>query len=60
MPVPTDEASEDFARRVLEETGVVLMPGSALGDGGEGYVRAALTVPEGRLREAGRRIGAIL
>ncbi|MDP2498703.1 MAG: aminotransferase class I/II-fold pyridoxal phosphate-dependent enzyme [Candidatus Palauibacterales bacterium] len=60
MPVPTDEASEDFARRVLEETGVVLMPGSALGAGGEGYVRAALTVPEGRLREAGRRIGAIL
>lgn len=60
MPVPTDEASEDFARRVLEETGVVLMPGSALGDGGEGYVRAALTVPEGRLREAGRRIGSIL
>ena len=60
MPVPTGEASEDFARRALEETGVVLMPGSALGDGGEGYVRAALTVPEARLREAGRRIGSIL
>lgn len=60
MPVPTAEDSGDFARRVLEETGVVLMPGSALGDGGEGYVRAALTVPEARLREAGRRIGAIL
>ena len=60
MPVPTDEPSADFTRRVLEETGVVLMPGSALGDGGEGYVRAALTVPEARLREAGRRIGTIL
>lgn len=60
MPVPTGESSEDFARRVLEEAGVVLMPGSALGDGGEGYVRAALTVPEAGLREAGRRIGAIL
>lgn len=60
MPVPTGEPSEGFARRVLEEVGVVLMPGSALGDGGEGYVRAALTVPEARLREAGRRIGAIL
>ncbi len=60
MPVPTDEPAADFCRRVLEETGVVLMPGSALGDGGEGYVRAALTVPEDRLREAGRRIGALL
>lgn len=60
MPVPTGEPSADFARRVLEETGVVLMPGSALGDGGEGYVRAALTVPEDGLREAGRRIGALL
>lgn len=59
MPVPTDEPSADFARRALEETGVVLMPGSALGDGGEGYVRAALTVPEDGLREAGRRIGAL-
>ena len=42
--VPTNEASEDFCRRVLEASGVVLMPGSALGPGGEGFVRASLTV----------------
>lgn len=60
MPVPTGEPSGDFTRRVLDETGVVLMPGGALGDGGEGYVRAALTVPEEELREAGRRIGSVL
>lgn len=60
MPVPTGEPSADFTRRVLRETGVVLMPGSALGDGGEGYVRAALTVPEEELREAGRRIESVL
>lgn len=60
MPVPTGEESEPFARRILEETGVVLMPGAALGDGGEGYVRAALTVTEDQLREAGRRIRAVL
>ncbi len=56
MPVPTDETSEAFCRRVLAESAVVLMPGSGLGEGGEGYVRAALTLPEDRYAEAGRRL----
>lgn len=58
MPVPTDEPSEEFARRLLLETGVVLLPGAALGDGGEGYVRAALTLPEARYGEVARRLAA--
>lgn len=60
MPVPTGEESAEFARRVLRETGVVLMPGAALGDGGEGYVRAALTVPPERYGQAARRVEAVL
>jgi len=52
--------SADFAHRALQETGVVLMPGSALGDGGEGWFRLALTVDPGRMREAMARIGTIL
>lgn len=55
-PVPTGEPSLDFVRRVLEEEAVVLLPGAALGEAGEGFVRIALTVEPDRYREAARRI----
>lgn len=60
IPVPGGGKSEAFARRALEEEGVVVMPGSALGDGGEGFFRIALTVPEERLREGAARLGRLL
>jgi LL-diaminopimelate aminotransferase len=56
MPVPTGEPAEPFCRRILLETGVVLFPGSAMGKGGEGFVRVALTVSPDRLREAAARV----
>jgi LL-diaminopimelate aminotransferase len=59
VPVPTGE-SEPFARRALLEQGVVVMPGAALGAGGEGYFRLALTQPEARLAEAAQRLGRLL
>lgn len=59
VPVPGG-ASEPFARRALMEQGVVIMPGAALGAGGEGFLRAALTQPAERLREAARRIAALI
>jgi len=59
IPVPGNEPSEDFARRALEQEGVIVMPGSALGKGGEGYFRVALTVPENRLVEAAARLGRL-
>ncbi|MBI4410138.1 MAG: aminotransferase class I/II-fold pyridoxal phosphate-dependent enzyme [Gemmatimonadetes bacterium] len=59
VPVPDAEASEPFARRALLEYGVVIMPGAALGPGGEGYFRVALTRAPERLREAARRLGAL-
>jgi len=52
--------SAAFSRRALEETGVVIMPGSGLGDGGEGWFRLALTVDPRRMREAVARIGTLL
>lgn len=59
VPVPTDETSADFATRVLSDTGVVVLPGSALGAGGEGFFRIALTQSEERLTEAvGRLTGS--
>jgi LL-diaminopimelate aminotransferase len=59
VPVPGG-VSEDFARRALLEQGVVIMPGAALGAGGEGFFRAALTCPPERLREAARRLARVL
>ena len=56
FPVPTREKAEDFCRRLLIESGVVLLPGSAMGPGGEGFVRASLAIHEDRWEEAGRRI----
>ena len=60
VPVPGGQASEPFARRALMEQGVVIMPGAALGAGGEGYFRVALTQPAGRLEAAAARLGALL
>ncbi len=59
VPVPGGE-SEPFARRALLEQGVVVMPGKALGPGGEGYFRVALTQPPDRLFEAARRLGRVI
>ncbi|MCK5489028.1 MAG: aminotransferase class I/II-fold pyridoxal phosphate-dependent enzyme [Gemmatimonadetes bacterium] len=54
--VPGEEKAEDFCRRLLIDSGVVLLPGSAMGPGGEGFVRASLAIHEDRWEEAGRRI----
>jgi LL-diaminopimelate aminotransferase len=60
VPVPGGAGSEAFARRALLELGVVIMPGAAMGSGGEGFFRVALTQTPERLREAARRLGRLL
>lgn len=60
VPVAGGLASEPFARRALLEKGVVIMPGAALGAGGEGFFRAALTCAPARLEQAARRLGELL
>ncbi|MDP9349360.1 MAG: aminotransferase class I/II-fold pyridoxal phosphate-dependent enzyme, partial [Gemmatimonadota bacterium] len=60
IALPEGTESETFARRLLLEEGVAVTPGAALGPGGEGFFRIALTVPEERLREAAGRIGRLL
>jgi LL-diaminopimelate aminotransferase len=60
IPVPTQEASMDFCRRALEQEGVIVLPGSSMGKGGEGFFRVALTTSEERLREAAARLGRLL
>ena len=60
VPLPAGETSEGFARRLLVQEGVAVMPGSSLGAGGEGFFRIALTLPEARIREAAERIARVL
>ena len=60
VPLPAGVPSAGFARRALEELGVVTLPGSAFGPAGEGYFRIALTVSPARLTEAVERLGRAL
>ena len=60
VPVPTSEKSMDFCRRALEQEGVIVLPGSSMGNGGEGFFRVALTTSEERLRMAASRLGRLL
>lgn len=59
FPVPGGEDGHDWCRRLLEREAVVLMPGAALGAGGEGFVRASLTLPAERYAELTARIGRL-
>ena len=45
LAVPAGETSEGFAERLLDH-GVLVTPGSYLGEAGEGYVRLALVPSE--------------
>jgi LL-diaminopimelate aminotransferase len=60
VALPDGVPSAAFARRALEDTGTVVLPGSSFGPAGEGYFRIALTVGADRLREAAVRLGQVL
>lgn len=58
--LPDEVPSQTFADRLMEEEGVVVMPGSAFGAGGEGFFRISfITTPE-RIAEAAVRAGRVL
>jgi LL-diaminopimelate aminotransferase len=54
--VPAGETSTTFVSKVLEEAHVVLTPGTAFGEYGEGYFRASITASTDRINEATKRI----
>lgn len=56
IPVPGEGDAEAFARRALEREAVLVMPGSALGTGGEGWFRVSLTREPGEYERAARRL----
>lgn len=60
IKVPKQYTSAQMAKRLLEECAIVMTPGNGFGENGEGYIRAALTVPEDRLQVALDRMRTIL
>ena len=41
IPLPEHITSAEFAEFLMEEEGVIVLPGSSFGEGGEGYFRGA-------------------
>ena len=52
----TGMTSREFAEGLLHEESVAVVPGSAFGPGGEGYVRACYATAEDQIIEALQRI----
>jgi LL-diaminopimelate aminotransferase len=51
ISTPVGKGSTEFALDVLQQTGVVITPGNAFGDAGEGYVRISMIADCDRLGE---------
>lgn len=60
IPLPEGLPSADFAERMMSDAGVIVMPGSAFGAGGEGYFRISFITSPDRLGEAAVRAGRVL
>lgn len=60
IPLPEDVPSAAFAERLMSEEGVIVLPGSAFGAGGEGFFRVSFITSPDRVREAARRAGKVL
>jgi LL-diaminopimelate aminotransferase len=60
IKLPEGIPSAEFAERLLEEQGVVVMSGSSFGAGGEGFFRISFITSPTRIAEAAERAGALL
>jgi len=58
--LPEHITSGEFAQFLLEEEGVVVMPGSNFGVSGEGFFRVSFVTSPDRIREAAGRAGRVL
>ena len=55
-PVPQGYTSAEFAARLLEDTDIVVTPGSSYGKYGEGYIRLSLTTPDEQVEKGCQRL----
>jgi LL-diaminopimelate aminotransferase len=60
IPLPEHITSAEFAEFLMEEEGVIVLPGSSFGKGGEGFFRVSFVTSPERLREAANRAGRVL
>jgi LL-diaminopimelate aminotransferase len=60
LPLPDGVPSKEFTDRLMDEEGVVVLPGSGFGPGGEGFFRISFIAPPARLAEAAVRAGRVL
>ena len=60
IKLPDGIPSAEFADRLLDEEGVVVMAGSAFGKGGEGFFRISFIQTPARIAEAAQRAGRVL
>lgn len=60
IPLPDGITSATFCDRLREEQGVIAMPGSGFGAGGEGFFRISFIQDGPRIAEAARRAGVVL
>ncbi len=56
IELPEKRNSMQFAKALLDATGVVVTPGAGLGQSSDGYFRISLTADEARLAEAMNRL----
>ncbi|MBM3706733.1 MAG: aminotransferase class I/II-fold pyridoxal phosphate-dependent enzyme [Actinobacteria bacterium] len=60
VKVPKGYNSRSFTEILLNNAGVVVTPGNAFGEYGEGYIRISITLPDSSLEEALERIKKVL
>jgi LL-diaminopimelate aminotransferase len=60
IALPEGVPSGPFADRLMDEEGVIVLPGSGFGAGGEGFFRVSFIVPPARMAAAAERAGRIL
>lgn len=60
VPLPDGVESLAFQERLMQEEGVVVLGGKALGGGGEGFFRVSFIASPERIAEAASRAGRVL
>jgi LL-diaminopimelate aminotransferase len=60
IPLPDGLPSATFAERLMEDEGVIVLPGSGFGAGGEGFFRISFITSPARIAEAAQRAGRVL
>ncbi|MCZ6865932.1 MAG: LL-diaminopimelate aminotransferase [Chloroflexi bacterium] len=56
--VPEGYTSASFAAQLLDDTAIVVTPGSSYGDHGEGYIRLSLTTPDEMIDKGVERLAS--